>query len=200
VGSYTDSSGNIQGLLLNEVSGTWQPGIEAPLPLGAASNPNVSLNSVSCPSAGNCSAVGSYTTTISSETLGLYLDEVSGTWEPGHGTSPLPAAVNPNVTFTSVSCSSAGNCSTVGHYTDISGNVQGVLFNDVSGTWQTATPAALPPGAASNPAVSLTSVSCVSAGNCSAVGNYTDSSGNVQGLLLGGYSRRAFGDTRRNAC
>src|ERR1700745_3950560 len=52
-------------------------------------------------------------------------------------------------------------------------------------TTVTATEAALPANAGSNPVVNLPSVSCASAGNCTAVGNYTDNSGNsAQGLLL----------------
>jgi hypothetical protein len=53
-------SGNTQGVLLTESSGTWAQGVEAVLPAGAAANPNVSLDSVSCPSAGDCAAIGEY--------------------------------------------------------------------------------------------------------------------------------------------
>ena len=40
----------------------WGQGVEAVLPANAATRPgqDVSLNSISCPSTGNCSAVGSY--------------------------------------------------------------------------------------------------------------------------------------------
>src|SRR5436190_10859327 len=43
-------------------SGTpaWGTGVEAVLPGGAATNPNVNLDNVSCPSAGGCSAIGDY--------------------------------------------------------------------------------------------------------------------------------------------
>src|SRR5437588_341893 len=41
-----------------------------------------------------------------------------------------------------------------------------------------------PAGAGSNPGAVAAGVSCASAGNCAAVGIYTDSSGNQQGLLL----------------
>jgi hypothetical protein len=40
------------------------------------------------------------------------------------------------------------------------------------------------PAAAANPFVTLSSVSCASARTCTAVGNYTDSSGGRQGLLV----------------
>jgi hypothetical protein len=42
----------------------------------------------------------------------------------------------------------------------------------------------MPGNAGPNPHADLTSVSCTSPGNCTAVGDYTDNSGHVQGLLL----------------
>src|SRR5580658_4934366 len=49
--------------------------------------------------------------------------------------------------------------------------------------------APLPANAGSNPLVDLESVSCVSVGNCTAVGSYLDDSGEAQGLLLTETSR-----------
>jgi hypothetical protein len=84
-----------------------------------------------------------------------------------------------------VSCASAGNCTAVGTYFDSSsGNSQGLLLTQTAGTWATGTEAPLPANAASTPAVKLLSVSCASAGNCTAVGTYIHSSGSRQGLLL----------------
>jgi hypothetical protein len=60
------------------------------------------------------------------------------------------------------------------------------LLTETGGKW-TAAEAALPANAAGehqNRFVELNSVSCASAGHCSAVGSYTDSSGNYHGLLL----------------
>src|SRR5260221_5286127 len=94
--------------------------------------------------------------------------------------APLPAnaASNPFANVSSVSCASAGNCTAVGLYFDSSGNQLGVLLTETAGTWATGTEAALPASAASNPVVFLASVSCASAGHFTAVGFYTDSSGN----------------------
>ncbi len=181
VGRYADASGDRLGLLLSEKLGRWTA-VRATLPLGAASDPIVELGSVSCASAGNCSAVGSYEDTPSGNTQGVLLTETSGTWQPGvEAVLPSPAA-DPNVTINSVSCKSPGNCTAVGDYVDSSGNQQGLLLDQSSGTW-TAAAATLPAGAATNPGVILGSVSCVSKRNCSAVGEYSDGSG-FQGLLL----------------
>jgi len=184
VGSYLDSSGGQQGLLLSEVSGTWGTGTEAALPTGTASDPIVNLRSVSCASAGNCSAVGSYADS-SGFSQGLLLSESSGTWGTGaEAALPAGAGTNPAVTVDSVSCASAGNCAAVGNYIDTSGNQQGLVLSQVSGTWATGAEAALPASAGTNPFATVDSVSCASAGNCTAVGGYLDSSGDSQGLLL----------------
>jgi len=97
---------------------------------------------------------------------------------------PAGAATDPEAFLGSVSCASAGNCSAVGGYTDSSGHSQGVLLSESSGTWATGVKAGLPADAATNPFASVDSVSCPSAGNCSAVGGYADCVNNQQGLLL----------------
>src|SRR5438105_2769082 len=84
-------------------------GVEATLPAGAGSDPAVSLKSVSCASAGNCSAVGDYSDS-SNKHNGLLLRETGGTWATGVEASlPANAGSTPFVALTSVSCASAGN-------------------------------------------------------------------------------------------
>jgi hypothetical protein len=191
VGYYFDSSGHRQGLLLSETSGTWATGVEAPLPANAGTNPNVSLNSVSCASAGNCTAVGNYVDSsgnIQGHGLpdqGLLLTETSGTWATGVEAS-LPANANNTLAgLADVSCASAGNCAAVGSYEDSSGHQQGLLLSETSGTWATGVEASPPANAGTNPNAGPVSVSCASAGNCTAVGYYEDSSKDFEGLLLG---------------
>ncbi|TML37024.1 MAG: hypothetical protein E6G29_02725, partial [Actinobacteria bacterium] len=184
VGYYLDSSNHQQGLLLSETAGTWATGVEASLPANAGSDPNVNLTSVSCASAGNCGAVGSYDDS-SGHRHGLLLTETAGTWATGVEASlPANAGSNPAVGLSSVSCASAGNCSAVGDYSDSSGHHNGLLLSETAGTWATGIEASLPANAGSSLFAFLNSVSCVSAGNCSAVGDYDDSSNHHQGLLL----------------
>jgi hypothetical protein len=189
VGNYDDSSGHAQGLLLNESSGRWAPGVwgtgvEAALPANAGSNPKVHLNSVSCTSAGNCAAVGTYVDS-SGDRQGLLPSESAGRWGTGvEATPPANAGSNPVVLLTSVSCRSDGNCAAVGGFTDRSHHLQGLLLSESSEMWGPGVEAALPANAGSDPFVILNSVSCTSAGNCAAVSNYRDSSGHTEGLLL----------------
>ena len=182
VGAYDDSSFHNQGLLLTETSGTWRAA-KALAPAGAASNPDTSLRSVSCASAGNCAAVGTYDSATGTE--GLLLSQTSGTWATGtEAVLPPNAGHSPGVGLSSVSCASPGNCTAIGTYFDTSFNSLGLLLSETSGTWAAGIQAPLPAGAASNQSVVLNSVSCALAAHCTGVGSYTDDSGNLQGVLL----------------
>jgi hypothetical protein len=181
-GWYTDSSGHQQGLVLTQSSGRWVAA-KAKLPAGAATNPLVYTSSVSCASAGNCAVVGEYNDTSGNE-QGLLLTESSGTWVAAKAKLPSGAAANPFAAFTSLSCASAGNCTAVGYYEDTSGHSQGLMITQSSRAWGNGVKATLPAGAAKNPDAGIESVSCPSAGNCTAVGGYEDASGHGQAVLL----------------
>jgi hypothetical protein len=183
---YYFSSGQDQeeGLLLTETSGRWATGVEASLPANANKHPDVSLGSVSCASAGNCTAVGGYDDR-SGHSQGLLLTEKSGRWAAGvEASRPANAGRNPDVQLVSVSCGSAGNCSAVGGYKDSSDHSRGVLLTEKSGRWARGVEASLPAGAGTPRRVALFSVSCASAGNCTAVGLSQDSENHLQGLML----------------
>jgi hypothetical protein len=162
----------------------WGAGVELTPPANAAAAPQVFVDDLSCPSAGDCTAIGSYTDS-SGHRQGFVLSESSGTWgQAAEVALPANAATDPQVGLMSLSCPSAGDCSAVGSYTDSSGDVQGFVLDETSGAWATASEVGLPAGAASNPKVSLVRVSCPTAGNCGAIGYYTDSSTIQRGLLL----------------
>jgi hypothetical protein len=134
VGGYTDNSGHRQGMLLDEHSGRWARGVEARLPANAA--PNLGgAPAVSCASAGNCGAVGTYVNTSGHLQL-MFLAEFSGRWARGLG-APLPAnaATNPKdtaVAINSVSCPSPGNCTAVGFYSGNDDQDHGLLLTKSS--------------------------------------------------------------------
>jgi hypothetical protein len=83
-----------------------------------------------------------------------------------------------------VSCASAGNCSAGGFYADGSNNEQAFVVSQVGGTWHKAIE--VPGTAVLNKGVQahILSVSCTSAGHCSAGGTYTDSSGVIQAFVV----------------
>jgi hypothetical protein len=212
VGGYVDNANDFQGLLLTETAGVWGSAVEAQLPAKAAtSDQEVSLNSVSCGSAGNCSAVGGYLDSAGGAE-GLLLNEKAGSWGTGLR-APLPANAATSskyagevVLVLAVSCASAGNCSAVGNYCAVgncnnfnnsgSGKTgeEGLLLTEKAGHWTTGVEANLPANAnKTGPMQYLNSISCASAGNCSTAGSYFDSSGKDQLVLLtqssGGWGR-----------
>ena len=184
VGDYSESFSRMEGLLLTETEGRWATGKEPLLPANAAANPLVDLTAVSCSAVGYCAAIGEYTDSAGYR-QGLLLSETGGVWATGlQARPPANAESNPEVSVGSVSCASAGNCTAVGGYTDTSGAQQGLLLTETGGVWATGVQASLPANAESNSYTYVGSVSCASAGNCTAAGNYTDNSGAQQGLLL----------------
>lgn len=191
VGDYSDNAGNGQGLLLTQTSGAWGVGSEVTPPGNAGTNPSAGLAAVSCPSAGNCSAVGSYRTTSGNNMEALVLTETGGSWSTAVELS-LPAdaaATNQLAGLYAISCPSAGDCTAVGGYQFMSGAdswaSQGLMASENAGSWGTGVEPSLPANAwTPNPQAGLSSVSCASAGNCTAVGNYSSNSPGNQGLLL----------------
>jgi hypothetical protein len=190
-GTYTDSSGLQQGLLVTGVETTvgltkkWSfSGTEAALPSDAAATPGVSLSSISCPSLGECDAVGDYQDS-GSDQQGLLLTETGGAWQPGAAVQlPADAAANPRATLSSVSCASAGDCDAVGDYADSAGDRQGLLATETGGGWAQGVEPVLPADAGSTTFVQLSSVSCSVPSSCVATGRYTDDSFTEHSLLL----------------
>jgi O-glycosyl hydrolase len=158
-------------------SSTWTAA-EAPQPANGTGINN--LGDATCVSADNCVAVGTY---AGGALGGDGLIEMfnSGAWTPLD--APLPpelASVGvDSTTLASVACPSAASCIAVGSYMDVNQNI-GVLIETLQGdTWK-AIEGPTPAGGADG---GLSSISCTSASFCVAVGTYTDSSGDPEGLI-----------------
>ncbi|HUN79616.1 MAG TPA: hypothetical protein VMU32_11880 [Solirubrobacteraceae bacterium] len=173
-----------QGMLQSETGGSWGRGVEVAMPAGAATDPKVEFGALSCPSVGNCTAVGDYRENAEHEPeRGFLLDESAGAWEPALEVS-LPAGVSSDqVVFDDLSCPSAGNCVAAGKYVNASDEWQGFLVSETAGSWHAALEPPLPANAASNRQEDVTGVSCASAGDCTAVGSYQESAGHGEGVL-----------------
>ncbi|HXQ44620.1 MAG TPA: hypothetical protein VN816_08275 [Acidimicrobiales bacterium] len=192
VGDYTDSSGNLDGLVETLSAGTWTATTAPTTGLSPASRNNaaVILTGVSCPSAGTCVAVGYYDD-ASGIAHGLIESLSSGTWTattaPITGLSPAAGSdpAHSGQLLESVSCPAAGTCVAAGSYTDTSADDQGMFESLAGGTWTAATAplGGLSPAAGTNPEVQFAGVSCPVSGTCVASGVYVDSSGNDQGLI-----------------
>src|SRR5215472_8760210 len=166
---------NFQAFVASEVNGIWQKAIQVPgtasVPPPGDATPTAEVNSVSCVSAGNCTIGGSYDVSLTVQAF--VASEVNGIWQKALKV-PGSAALNVGgyAQVSSVSCTSAGDCSAGGYYTDSWGYDQLMVVNEVNGTWHDAIE--VPGSAALNLGdyVQFSAVSCASAGNCSAGGSY----------------------------
>ncbi|HEY1828403.1 MAG TPA: hypothetical protein VGF87_10300 [Acidimicrobiales bacterium] len=173
--------------------------LEAPLPNDANSNPQVYLDSSSCPAAGACVTVGSYRDT-SSDYWGVIETQSGTAWtefqapEPsGYGTGSHQFAEfggsscgleNP---CDAVSCPSTTVCVAVGIYEDSVGSDFGWIDTGYGNTWTSS--AAPEPSADAgtegdgHQQASLQSVSCTSTTSCVAVGEYENTAGHDEELI-----------------
>jgi hypothetical protein len=149
------------------------------LPPGASTAPhaqNAQLDSVTCTSAGNCVAVGSYADAFLGSQA-MVAVETNGAWGRASELA-LPAgadttAEGQHAELSSVACTSPGNCVAVGSYSDAARSVQAMAATETDGVWGQASELAVPAGANATQSASLDSVACTSPGNCVAVGSYT---------------------------
>jgi hypothetical protein len=183
-GLYSDSAGFIQAFVARETNGTWHTAIEVPGTAALNTKGTAMVNSVSCGSVGNCSAGGFYTDS-SVHPQAFVADETNGSWHTAR-VVPGTAALNQRgrAQLISVSCPSASNCSAGGTYNDGSGHQQVFVADETNGTWHTAIQVPGSGGLNQRGYARLNSVSCPSAGNCSAGGYYTDSSGHWQAFVV----------------
>lgn len=195
-GGYAAGS-NQAGLLLNEVAGVWKTPTAVLPPSDATSNASdaVSIYGVSCATAGNCSAVGTYYDKANN-LQSFVKGEVGGRWLAS-SKIVLPTnalASNQSSLVHSISCRAVGACSAVGTYATNAGpsaNIEGFVADEVNGRWLTARELVLPAGVRGNPNVTLNQVACTSDGNCSAVGSYIDPE-NITHALVANEIKRAW--------
>jgi hypothetical protein len=176
-----------RGFVAVERDGVWGRAMEVP-GLVALNRGDAEVTSVSCASAGSCSAGGDYTDG-GGNTLGFVASERHGRWGRAIEVPGLAALNKGDLGFplgvTSVSCAAAGNCAAVGDYTDGDLNQQGFVVSERHGRWGRAieVPGLGALNKSGEAEAEVYSVSCAAAGNCAAVGDYTDGDGRQQGFV-----------------
>lgn len=157
--------------------GTWTSSI-APEPANSAEGGAGLLNSVSCPTDGNCAAVGDM---FDSRAQGIGQDGLLETLSGGVWTgseAALPADLTPTpVNIHAVSCGGTGSCVAVGEITGL-----GLIWTLSSGAW-TVQGAPLPSDGNSGDTI-VASVSCADSSDCLAVGTYANSISIYEPLVL----------------
>ena len=178
-GTYQDSSGITQGLLLSGSGASWIAA-EAPIPVPATDYRSAQVLAVACPS--DCFAIGDYQDLDGGSHPMLWSGSAAG-WTGAEAPVPggQPDAAN---YLSSIACYSASACLAAGYYFDSSGHRQGWLLTWDGSAW-TPSEAPLPANAAVSTVV-LDSAACASGTKCIAIGTYLDSSGQEQSLILTG--------------
>ena len=155
-------------LVAEETGGTWGSVQDLNGSFNDVADDDVdAVSSVSCSSAGNCSA-GGYYGTFDGATHAFVVSESDGTW--GQVVETAQSLDKNGSAITSISCPSDGNCSAGGYYVDGEDNQQVMVIEETGGVWQPAQEVAGSLNA--DGYAQITSISCASVGNCSAAGYY----------------------------
>jgi hypothetical protein len=166
VGDYRDGGRHQQGFVVSEKNGSWGTAQEVAGSLNDGGGATVT--SVSCASAGNCSAGGQYDDGSGSQQA-FVISEVNGTWASAQEVAGSMNDVGGDASVTSVSCAPAGNCSAGGQL-ETGGAAAAFVVSEKNGAWGQAI--YVPGLNAVARFAYLNSVSCSSAGNCAAGGDY----------------------------
>jgi hypothetical protein len=166
VGGY--ASGEASGsdaMVVSESDGVWNQASEIPPPSSPALYVEAGLDSVACPAAGSCVAIGGYLDSADEEQA-MAVSESDGVWSQAieiHG-----------VDLQSIACRAPGSCVAIGTASGGSTKIVGVIESD--GAWGQPQGIALPANDAPEYVVELAPLACQVSGPCVTVGSYTDTS------------------------
>ena len=182
-GRFRNAAGGYEAFTQTSTGGVWGTAVPASFASGVQDAiPEAIFYSVSCGSVGNCTAAGrfknaagGYEAFTQTSTGGVW-----GTAEPASFASGVQNAA-PNAIFSSVSCGSAGNCTAAGRFSNAAGNSEAFTQTLTGGVWGTPEPASFASGVQdASPDAYFTSVSCGSAGNCTAAGQFWNATGGYE--------------------
>jgi hypothetical protein len=157
---FTGSGAGTEFTLAERWNGTAWSVESSPSP--GSSGPT--LLGVSCPSASDCTAVGTYQAVPGGPNVTLAEQWNGVQWTVQ--STPNPTAAGRWSQLTSVSCSASSTCTAVGYYVD-SSNAEVMLAEQWNGVTWAIQPTPSPAGA---PQTLLSGVSCQAAAACTAVG------------------------------
>jgi hypothetical protein len=197
VGSYQDSSGNAQTMVLAKPpSGPWRQATEIASPPNAAANPDAYMTGIACSAPGTCVAVGNYSVSPTRfEAMGAV--ESRGAWHRATEiAAPRGAIASTFTAITSISCLATGPCLGAGQYAVSATQSRAMVVTESKGRFGRAVAiAAVPPGASAHPSSYLLGISCRPSGVCFAVGGGRNRAGHSVAMYLvrsGGRWRASF--------
>ena len=150
-----------QAITVQETAGVWG-GVQYVAVPGGASGQYPELESVSCPSDGNCTAVGDVASGAA-----IFVNETSGQWGTATVDGPFvgaPFSSPTGVTHSvGIVCASAGDCTAVSNFP--------YAATETNGVWSAFEALPMPTGFTAAGSPLLTSLSCPTQSTCVAVGN-----------------------------
>jgi hypothetical protein len=163
-----DCTGIAARYAVTEKNGVWSAAQTIPGTPGAIRSHPV----IDCTSPGNCVAAGGYTT--GKHTYRAFtVAQVNGTWRKAQLISDHALSGRISDTATTLSCTTAGNCTAAGEYTTKTGT--GVFtIAEVRGSWKAAKtlPGIARFAGAKSGSATVTSLSCAGTGYCAVAGSY----------------------------
>jgi hypothetical protein len=177
-GSYRDGSGRRHAFVASETNGAWGNATAVP---GMEKLKGASIDSISCPAAGDCVAAGGYG---QYERHAFVVSETNGTWGTEFEVPGTDTATTGYATVGSISCASIGDCVLGGSYFVFAagdGTLEPFVATETDGSWGNAIEV---PGTATvteldGDGAGVFPVSCAAAGECAAGGAYNDEDGEV---------------------
>lgn len=163
------------GAATGTTGGTWA----AARPFPGFSASDATLQALTCPSLGDCVAVG-YTSAATEAPI--VSTETNGVWGSAQVVNETGTGVSDG-SLSNVSCGGPGDCTATGTYPGTNGVATAFYVSETAGTWGTPTPVTSsdqPSGTYSE----VTGLSCGAVGYCTIVGRYTDKGVNNAGLTI----------------
>jgi hypothetical protein len=151
---------------------TWTP-VRLPLPANAVSpsrGPAAGLNTVACPDARTCVAVGYYSYNSRGDNDGLIETFSNGAWQATQ--APLPADVSGRQLGTSLAglaCPTPGYCIAAGTIGGVNTSLHSVIYTLSSGRWTATDESSL---AVNGSQVYISEIACTTTTSCVAAGTY----------------------------
>ena len=183
VGTFKSAAGFVPWRI-SEVAGLWQSPRAVVLPTNAAKDfQSAALFAVSCSSATSCTAVGTYTDS-SNDQLPLSVSEINGAWQPSVAPALPSSAIglDQSAQLSGIACASPGDCVAVGGFVDATG-YEAMALTESDNAWHPASGAVVIAPPSGHAALSsaefngLNALSCPTATQCVAVGQFAVSTG-----------------------
>jgi hypothetical protein len=162
--AYNGEASRWDAMVLSESDGVWNQASEIVPPSSPALYADAGPDSVTCPAAGSCVAIGSYLDSADEEQA-MAVSESDGVWGQ--------AIAIPGVALQSIACRAPGSCVAIGTASGDTRKMVGVI--ESGGVWGQPQGIALPANDVSEDGVQLAPLACQVSGPCVTVGSYTDS-------------------------